>query len=377
MAFVSLDKKTASRTLIIDPRAEGGTNHPLGDLLFSFLDINLKEYGKLYEFCSCNKKFDYDDFQTLAKKYPTVADNKISTFCTQNTDEYELRNFAMYFLLDNYDAFSELYHHDFFYYSDSDMMLSSLDYYAFADDINFYEIQRYFKKIIDFCFLSDDKRIASLTPQEKYFLFSAINPLQKYRLANKRTFLFYPIETHETIRMSLFDQLTPFSNLEMDTLSLLDLTNENIIENVKKNCKLLEVTTCSTVFDFLSFELTHLISQNATIKRCANCGKLFIPSGKYNTDCCDRIPEGERNSCKKIMAQKRRKEKLKKNPIINEYERAYKRNYARVTNHKMSAEDFRLWVEQATKKRDMISAEYEATPSNQLIADFKQYLGNK
>lgn len=77
------------------------------------------------------------------------------------------------------------------------------------------------------------------------------------------------------------------------------------------------------------------------------------------------------------MAQKRRKKKINSNPIVKEYERAYKRNYARVTNHKMNAEDFRLWSEEATQKRDAFSAEYNSNPSDQLISEFKKYLGNK
>ena len=77
------------------------------------------------------------------------------------------------------------------------------------------------------------------------------------------------------------------------------------------------------------------------------------------------------------MAQKRRKEKVNSNPIVKEYERAYKRNYARVTSHKMNAEDFRLWTEEAAKKRDAFSAEYDSNPSDQIISEFKKYLGNK
>ena len=43
----------------------------------------------------------------------------------------------------------------------------------------------------------------------------------------------------------------------------------------------------------------------------------------------------------------------------------------------MTADDFRLWTEAAIKKRDLLSKKYENTPSEQLITEFKKYLGNK
>ena len=89
------------------------------------------------------------------------------------------------------------------------------------------------------------------------------------------------------------------------------------------------------------------------------------------------FPRKGNSLVKKIAAISARKNKVRNNPILKEYERAYKRNYARVTNHKMTAEDFRLWTEEATQKRDAFSAEYDSNPSDQLISDFKKYLGNK
>lgn len=155
------------------------------------------------------------------------------------------------------------------------------------------------------------------------------------------------------------------------------LTDETINQIHNSNVHLFNVTLCETPFDFLAFELREFFVKDINIKCCANCGQFFIPTGRYNTDCCDRIPEGQKYTCKKIMAQKRRCKKANSNPIIKEYERAYKRNYARVSNGNMTSENFRLWVEKTTKKRDDFIAKYHTTPSNQLITEFKNYLGNK
>ena len=128
---------------------------------------------------------------------------------------------------------------------------------------------------------------------------------------------------------------------------------------------------------FCVTELSKMIEANVIVKRCKNCGKYFIQKQNYNNDYCNRKYNQKGQTCKDIGASLQYKNKIKDNPILKEYERAYKRNYARVTNHKLSSEDFRLWTEEATRKRDKISAEYETCPSDQLIAEFKQYLGNK
>lgn len=128
---------------------------------------------------------------------------------------------------------------------------------------------------------------------------------------------------------------------------------------------------------FCVTELSKMIEANVIIKRCKNCGKYFIQKQNYNNDYCNRKYNQKGQTCKDIGASLQYKNKINNNPILKEYERAYKRYYARVTNNKMSTEDFRLWTEEASKKRDCISAEYKIHPSDQLIADFKHYLGNK
>lgn len=133
----------------------------------------------------------------------------------------------------------------------------------------------------------------------------------------------------------------------------------------------------STIDKYLMEELFLLIKINARVKRCSMCHKYFILKGDYGTKYCDRISAGEKFTCKKLAAIQNRKNKVQKNPILKEYEKAYKRNYARQANHKITAEDFRLWTEEATKKRDQALSRYASDPSDQVIADFKTYLGNR
>ncbi len=133
----------------------------------------------------------------------------------------------------------------------------------------------------------------------------------------------------------------------------------------------------SAIERYLMEELFLLIKLNIRIKKCSNCGKYFILKGDYATDYCDRIIDGQKYTCKKFAAIQARKKKVKSNPVIREYEKAYKRYYARVTNKKLSNEDFRLWTEEASKKREEAAARYAASPSEDIIKEFKEYLGNR
>jgi hypothetical protein len=132
-----------------------------------------------------------------------------------------------------------------------------------------------------------------------------------------------------------------------------------------------------TVFDYLFFEFVKMIELNVQLGVCKNCGKYFILKGDYSTEYCDRIPKGEKFTCKKIAAIKTRKQKVQGNPILKEYEKAYKRMYARLSSHKISNEEFRLWSDKASIKRDSFVDKYNSSPSEILLIQFKKYLGNK
>ncbi|RHU86928.1 hypothetical protein DXC27_09615 [Ruminococcus sp. OM08-7] len=131
------------------------------------------------------------------------------------------------------------------------------------------------------------------------------------------------------------------------------------------------------LYGYLIEELYNLIQLNTHIKKCKFCNKYFIPKGNYASEYCDRIMPGERFSCKKLAAMQTRKEKVKSNPILQEYERAYKRMYARVTARKLSQKDFKEWTDSASLERDRVISAYEASPTPELINSFKNYLGNR
>lgn len=128
---------------------------------------------------------------------------------------------------------------------------------------------------------------------------------------------------------------------------------------------------------YLMEELFLLIKSDARVKKCKICGKYFIMKGDYSTDCCDRIPDGQKFTCKKLAAIRARKDKLNANPVLKEYEKFYKRIYARRTNKKITPEEFSLKTAQASKERDDIINKYGSTPPEDVMAEFKRLLGNR
>ena len=84
----------------------------------------------------------------------------------------------------------------------------------------------------------------------------------------------------------------------------------------------------------------------------------------------------EKFSCKKLAAIQARKEKVKSNPILQEYQRAYKRMYARVSGKKLSKKDFKEWTDNVSCERDRIIESYGTNPPREIIESFKLYLNN-
>ncbi len=182
--------------------------------------------------------------------------------------------------------------------------------------------------------------------------------------------------------LSLFHSLdndlnTIFTHIPFMEEKIYCETNVDSSSGVIKKYKVGKRYINTSPLSFCVTELFKILEANIKIKRCKNCGKYFIQNNNYNIDYCNREYNSKGQTCKDIGALIQYKSKVNDNPILKEFSRAYKRMYARLSNHKITADDFRLWTEEATLKRDSVSKQYESSPSEQLIADFKLYLGNK
>ena len=120
-----------------------------------------------------------------------------------------------------------------------------------------------------------------------------------------------------------------------------------------------------------------MLERNIPIRICKNCNRFFIPQNNHATDYCARICNSKGQTCKDIGAQKKYQAKVKNNPILKEYEKAYKRNYAKVSRGEISKDTFEKWSTTAILKRDEAIDKFKQNASPEIINNFKLFLGNR
>lgn len=252
--------------------------------------------------------------------------------------------------------------------SDSDKSL--------VDELYPHILQNNYKDAYIFCFdVEYSPELNSLSAMERLFLFNALYPYNRIGYIDIKTeYKFTDPKNHLLIDTAYSD--------DDETSFLKWFAKANVVNNAvaqirNMNIQQFQLYPTYKLPNTLDIEFHKMIEHNIKIKKCKNCGKYFILKGDYATEYCDRIVEGEKFTCKKLAAMRTRKSKVQNNPILKEYEKAYKRMYARQSSHKISAEDFRLWVEEASSKRDLAIAEYDRNHSDNIIQNFKEYLGNK
>ena len=103
--------------------------------------------------------------------------------------------------------------------------------------------------------------------------------------------------------------------------------------------------------DMLRFELVQTLVQGIGFKRCKNCGMLFVPSGRADTLYCDFVADGEEYSCRKIGANRQAKEKVAKDPVLQEHRRAYQRLNKRKEYGYMEEAEFKAWADEVALRR--------------------------
>jgi len=95
-------------------------------------------------------------------------------------------------------------------------------------------------------------------------------------------------------------------------------------------------------------------------KCCKKCGNKFIYPGRKDTAYCD--------NCRDTGAMDMYLEKISNDTIMKEFNKAYKRNHARVRYKKMSKEDFHKWSLKAREMRE------KANSGEVTIDEFVSYL---
>lgn len=249
--------------------------------------------------------------------------------------------------------------------------------YSITHELFPHILQEQYNDAFIFCFDMDYfPPLNALSAEERLYIFNTLNPGNRILYQDIKTeFVTYS-------KANNFQHAKVYQDLRDTDLTFLawfknHCSSEIINEVSDLDICSLQLYETYNLRNIVAIEFHKMIEHNVKIKKCKHCNKYFILKGDYATEYCDRIPTGEKYTCKKIAAIQARKNKVQKNPVLKEYEKAYKRNYARQANRKITAEEFRVWTEEATKKRDQALSKYATNPSDQIITDFKTYLGNK
>ena len=73
---------------------------------------------------------------------------------------------------------------------------------------------------------------------------------------------------------------------------------------------------------FISYKQLLSLDSNIKIKKCANCGKYFIPKTMHDTKYCDEIFK-DNKTCKEFGRELAYKESLAQKPILKAYRSRY------------------------------------------------------
>lgn len=220
------------------------------------------------------------------------------------------------------------------------------------------KVNEYNERITLMAEYSKNKLIRDLTPEQKIYLYEStgIFNLNYLNLSPTNTiFLDTAFKTKYIANGSLTKE-----EKRLDVLEIAKKIKE-------KNIEVQEIYELDNSEDQIRFELFKVIQNNFVIKKCTNCGRLFIPL-KTDKQYCDNLYLNTKKTCSEIGATKKHKEKISDSLVLKEFQREYKRMYGLHYNNskKFTEAKFKKWSKQARELRDKYT--------DDKIEDFKEEL---
>lgn len=171
----------------------------------------------------------------------------------------------------------------------------------------------------------------------------------------------------EAMKISYASALTDLTSDQTELDADLRRWMKKQIQIIKKETSqpLFKAYEISSFSDYILLQLRLFTEQSAIIKRCKNCGQYFITE-RTNIDYCQRIPEGETQTCFVIGPRRVYKKVLSEDLPRKLYAKAYKRYQARLRRGTIDEETFEAWKAKAKQylsdiQNDRISVEeYQA-----------------
>lgn len=368
-------------------------NAASGKIEFEFLDENnIKEiyyrgvenpkiYPKINIFCKSTINLDlseglfdfiYADFETplsyLLNIYESISDDEI--FQTENHKIYNKSHKNAVLSLD---------------YAKTVAMLKPLLYASvysgicpprFDFDNNFIEqlkwygnylvtLQKEYTEKIQFCFDNDyhPEMFLCSTPIVRYSLYRLIKGIPQRTERTEELYLDLPrnsdgdriLKNREYFLKAR--KLRGLKKEDYDFLNDSEFEIDDVYRFLCYNLIMKETYMFGRVDELLELEFTKMLSSDIKIKKCKRCGKYFRVKGKYPTECCSRIAEGEGRLCREIASAEKYKAKTADNQALQIYNKYYKRYMARVKVNQLKEEKFLDWQYESLSMRDACERE--------------------
>lgn len=267
----------------------------IGTLLLDFLELDLSTYQKEVEIIKQLKAENIRKYRPTGRGYKGYK-GIILQIDNNMSDEEKYVRMALY------DALKATEHP--YAYEVEYSALHDIDYMKLFDIFDLVKLQKEYRAAVNACLLKQDEN-------EKF------NPLERY--------LNYSHELNG---------------------------KAEIVYTVSNDLTLCEEYIASDISSLLYLEFMKMLQYNIFVRKCENCGRLFAVKGNYNKKYCDRKISGTSKTCQEVGAVNSFKNKTLKDPIIGEYQRAYKRLYARKRTGKITKEELDIQIKKATALRD-------------------------
>lgn len=127
-----------------------------------------------------------------------------------------------------------------------------------------------------------------------------------------------------------------------------------VLPDDKRNCAIYEIFTIDKLQTFLKMDFMKALSVGHSYRRCKNCNDIFMITQYYKTDYCDKpLKDNPTRTCRQQGAKNIAKEKAENNPIIQTYNKAYRRINADKHRENITASDWERVKERLVDLRDM------------------------
>lgn len=229
-----------------------------------------------------------------------------------------------------------------FYEEDNYMELIKLLIDKTSDKLS--DMQRAFIKYIEYIYnLNDLEELNGLSPAQRLYILRE----RKEKLEISK------IYEEDKIKLC-------FNNF--GDFTLFSITNEELAQELAKNVnddKLLPYNyMCTNIIPTFVMELFELTSiDNIEIKKCKNCGKLFVPENRSDELYCSNIFENGKN-CKEVGPFKIKQKLMEENNDLKVYRNVYQKLLLRTRRNPLNEDyekDFLTFKKKNAELKDKIN----------------------